>query len=349
MIHEFQPTEVNTWFPPEYQQRYIKHLTGKSGLTDSQLQHFVRLWGYGYLKQHGFAQSPILNLKRKIEPFMCSHSEACDLFYADVTKGTPKAAADMMKTFVAKRLITREVIAGTATRITLCIPPEFDLAPANQPEQTYVDSFNPRTDTPIVVQFVEELFSHDGEHPDDLQYNIHHGFRSLAQRYPVGLKVLRCAKTKEPIGFVAVVPVHPKSSRKFYQQPKKSRFLARFGPGHKDPIEIATPGDPDCYIAYIRSWQIKPGMWNHENAFKLLEATKAILREMFKEYPNLSDIYSINIHPRLEDFAFNLGFKPMKQDVDTTQRWIYMALDHFLVIDSEDVLLNFDWQRWNRL
>ena len=36
----------------------------------------------------------------------------------------------------------------------------------------------------------------------------------------------------------------------------------------------------------------------------------------------------------------------MTPDSDSPLRWIYMSLDRFLELDSDDVLLDFDFNRW---
>ncbi|MEM9486719.1 MAG: hypothetical protein AAGA83_23855, partial [Cyanobacteria bacterium P01_F01_bin.116] len=299
MPHDLKPEKVDTWFPPEFQKRYTNHLIGKSGLTPTQARHFVRLWGYGHLQQYGPEQIPITVLKRKIDGFLCSHGDASKLFYAEENKGTPRSAGLMINKFVSKKLIRRETFNGTTSILKLRIPQVFDLPDEGKSEEVYTDLFDPRNDTPIVARFLEELYSYDGERPQALSFTIQQGLRHWAKRYPQGLKVLRrCKASQQPIGFFAIAPIHPKSARNFCMPPKYSRHLSRLDPDLEDPIELATPGDPDCYIAYIRSWQIRPDLWTHDNAFKLLEATKNTLRCMQKDYPGLSEIYSMNIHPR---------------------------------------------------
>ncbi|MEM9979535.1 MAG: hypothetical protein AAF808_18050, partial [Cyanobacteria bacterium P01_D01_bin.2] len=62
-----------------------------------------------------------------------------------------------------------------------------------------------------------------------------------------------------------------------------------------------------------------------------------------EEFPNLSDIYTMGIHPLSEDFALTLGFRTMKGAPESSLRWLSMPLDRFLDLDYEDVLLNFDY------
>ncbi|MEM9807392.1 MAG: hypothetical protein AAF959_19180 [Cyanobacteria bacterium P01_D01_bin.56] len=346
MPHDLKPEKVDTWFPPEFQKRYTNHLIGKSGLTPTQARHFVRLWGYGHARHCSDEHIPIQILKRKIGGFLCSQGDACKLFYADENKGTPRSAGLMMNKFETKQLVKRETFNGATTLVTLRIPSEFDLPVGSQQDDVFIDAFDRRNDIPIVAHFLEELYSYDGNRPADIKFNIQKGLRYWTRQYPAGVRVLRQSAKKQPIGFTSILPVHPDSARDFCLPPKGSRSLSRFVSAAADPIQMAEPNDEDCYIAYIRSWQLHPKLWTHENAQKLLEETQAILRRMHQEYPGLTDIYSINIHPRLEEFAFALGFQPMTADGDSPLRWIYMSLDRFLELDSEDVLLDFDFKRW---
>ena len=155
-----------------------------------------------------------------------------------------------------------------------------------------VDTWFPKFETIVEKNILTKLY------PPDIKYNIQHGLRHWTKQYPDGARVLRRSSRKQPIGFTSIVPVHPESARDFCLPPKRSRSLARFVSASEDPIQIANPGDVNCYIAYIRSWQLNPKSWTHDNALKLLEETQSILRRMQQDYPNLSDIYSINIHPR---------------------------------------------------
>ncbi|MGC1526179.1 MAG: hypothetical protein WA783_09005, partial [Phormidesmis sp.] len=87
-------------------------------------------------------------------------------------------------------------------------------------------------------------------------------------------------------------------------------------------------------------------MWSYEAAGLLFQDSQNTLKQMQEDFPNLCDIYSITIHPRLEAFALTLGFKALKSDSDSSLRWLYMSLDKFLALDYEDALLNFDFRAW---
>ncbi|MGD1858283.1 MAG: hypothetical protein ACFB2W_28940 [Leptolyngbyaceae cyanobacterium] len=176
-------------------------------------------------------------------------------------------------------------------------------------------------------------------------YNIKRGLRQWARQYPDGLRVLRRASTQEPVGFAAFLPTHPDSEEKFDLSPSRSLHLSRLNIREEDPIKVATAGDPDCYTVFVRSWQIEPSVWHYENACKLIEDSKRTLTKIRDAFPNLSDIYTIAIHPLSEDLAMTLGFRMTKADPNSSLRWLYMPLDRFLELDHEDVLLNFDYNR----
>ena len=176
-------------------------------------------------------------------------------------------------------------------------------------------------------------------------HNIKRGIRQWARQYPKGLRVLRRDSTQEPVGFAAFFPAHPDSEEKFDLPPSRSLHLNRLNVRQEDPIQIATPGDPDCYTVFVRSWQIQLSVWSYGTACELIKDSQATLKQMRQDFPNLSDIYTIAIHPLSEDFALTLGFRQMKADPDSSLCWLYMPLDRFLALDYEDILLNFDYSR----
>lgn len=345
MTDKLKPEAVNTWFPPECQHRYAEHIIGQSGLTPTQAQHFVRLWGYGYLKRYGSECVPIKTLDRKVGSFFCSHTEAASLFYAE-SQGTARSAGLMIDKFVTKKLVRRESFQGSTTRISLYIPEGFDLSGHCPVDEVYADKFDPRNDTSFVALFLEDMFVFDAKRPKSMLHNLRQGLRQWAKRYPDGLRVLRHAPKNKTIAFAAIFPVHQASEISFDLPPSHSFYLNKLHLNAEDPIQFASPGDSNCHIAYIRGWQIQPDFWNYENALCLLKETQATLQRMHDDYPELSDVYTIAIHPRLEAFALNLGFETMKSDSDTSIRWLYMPLDRFLTLDGEDSLLNFDYNHW---
>lgn len=345
MNHELKPNAVEEWFPLDIQKKYIEHIVHQPGLkiTLTQATYFVRLWGYGYLTEHGIDQGPITTLNRQIGSFYCSHSDAADLFYTQ-TQGTPRAAGQMIDKLASKNLLRRGEADGIATKLSLNIPQSYELPQQEEIDDTfYTSAFDPRNDATLVANILEKLYSYDPERPESMLYNIKKGLRQWARQYPEGLRVLRRESTQEPVGFAAFLPAHPDSEEKFDLSPSRSLHLSRLDVREEDPIKVATKGEPDCYTVFVRSWQIELTVWTYENACELIKDSQITLRKIRDDFPNLSDIYTIAIHPLSEDFALTLGFRMTKADSNSSLRWLYMPLDRFLALDYEDVLLNFDY------
>ncbi len=343
MPHSIRPGDVLQWFPEKQQQRYANHLIGKSGLTPTQARHFVRLWGYGYLLQHGPEHAPITTLPGRISSFFCSQSEAAALFYPD-GQGAPRSAGLMINKFVEKQLVKRDRFSGSKTRISLSIPDNFELADSHQPGTLYADAFNPRQDIPHIARLLEGLFSFDDKRPTSMLNNLRRGLRQWYDRYPTGLRVLRLtAKNNTPIGFSTIFPIHPDSEIIFDLPPSQSLHLSRLHANTPDPIQFAPPGDRQCHIAYIRSWEIHRDFWNRDNVILMTQDTQNTLKQIHTDYPELSEVYSIAIHPRLAALATTLGFESMTPDPNTSLCWLYISLDSFLALDVEQVLTDFDY------
>lgn len=347
MNNQLKPNNVEEWFPLDIQKQYIEHIVNQPGLkiTLRQATYFVRLWGYGYLMHHGIEHAPINMLNRHISSFYCSHSDAADLFYTQ-TSGTPRAAGQMLDKLASKNLLKRGEADGVATRLSLNIPQNFELPKKENNNDTFFpDAFDARNDATLVANFLEKVYSYDPERPESMLHNIKRGLRQWARQYPNGLRVLRRSSTQEPVGFAAFLPAHPDSEEKFDLSPSRSLHLSRLNTREDDPIQVATKGDPDCYTVFVRSWQIEPNVWTYETACAFIKDSQITLRELQNDFSNLSDIYTIAIHPFLEDFAITLGFRATKADPSSSLRWLYMPLDRFLQLDYEDVLLNFDYNR----
>ncbi len=344
MGDQIKAADVNSWFPLKLQTCYAERIIGQSGLTPKQATYFVRLWGYGYLKQEGMQKAPIKSLCRRVQSFYCARSEAADLFYPDGERGSHRSAGLMLDRLVSKKLLRRETFEGSITRLSLHIPDGFLLLGTSQVNELYADAFNVRSDTPLVADFLEELYGFDNKRPEDMAHQIKKGLRQWARQYCTGLRVIRQASDDSPVGFAAFFPTNAVSEKKFSMAPSASLHLSRLA--DVDPIEVASPGDKECYAVYIRGWQLHPDMWSYEAAGLLFQDSQNTLKQMQEDFPNLCDIYSITIHPRLEAFALTLGFKALKSDSDSSLRWLYMSLDKFLALDYEDALLNFDFRAW---
>ena len=333
--------DVNEWFPAPHQNCYVKNIVGQSGLTRRQAICFVRLWGYASLQQSA-KQPPIRTLSPHVDTFACSHSEAADLFYCDQLRGSERSAGMMIDQLVAKHLVKREPFDGGPTRLSLNILDSFlPTATTVQSTQFYTDAFNVRNDASLIAGFLEESYSWVSQRSETTSFKITKVLRQWAAQCPDGLRVLRTVSEDEPVGFSALFPTHPDSEEKFHLPPSSSLHLSTLA--SEDPIKVALPGDEACYVVFVRSWQIRQLYWHYSTVCQFLQDSQATLRQMQATFPNLCDIYTITIHPRLESLALALGFKPMKADPNSSLRWIHSPLDRFLELDIDEVLAEFDF------
>ncbi|WP_017299426.1 hypothetical protein [Nodosilinea nodulosa] len=331
--------EINHWFPSEVQRRYVDQVTGQSGLTRRQAICFVRLWAYACYQKD---QSPLQTLSPEVNQLTCSHSEAADLFYADQARGSERAAGLMINQLVRKHLVKRTTFDGYPSQLSLQIPPSFlPQTPPDKPTEVKADAFDARRDAPLVASFMDESYSWVSQRTEGASFKITRVLRRWATQYPQGLRVLRQVTDAAPVGFAAFYPAHPDSEAMFHSPPSASLHLVTLNDA--DPIQLAASGDPDCYVVFVRAWQFKPEYWSYSNVCEFLADSQATLSAMQQEFPNLSDIYTITIHPSLEAFAAALGFKPMKADLASSLRWYYIALDNFLALDVDETLVEFDF------
>ncbi|MBD0269752.1 MAG: hypothetical protein ICV77_15840 [Cyanobacteria bacterium Co-bin8] len=332
---------MNVWFPQVHQDRYAQYIVGQSGLTRRQAICFVRLWGYAYLQQRE-APAPVTTLSSYVGTFDCSHSQAADLFYSDRSRGSERSAGMMIDQLVAKHLVRRAPFDGGPTRLSLQIPDSFLPKETNSHStQLYVDAFDVRNDASLVAAFLEESYSWVSQRSEMTSFKITKVLRQWAAQYPSGLRVLRKASDDEPVGFATFFPTHPNSEEKFHQPPSVSLHLSTLD--NDDPIQVALPGNEECYAVFVRSWQIHSQYWNYSTACQFLQDSQATLTQMQEVYPNLCDIYTITIHPRLEALALALGFKAMKADPSSSLRWYYTPLARFLKLDVDEALAEFDF------
>ena len=339
----FNLEDLHLLFPPECQQRYVRHITCQRDLSPIQAEYFVKLWAYACLCRNGAPYEPIQTLDNNLYdfPFPLSHEDARKLFYSDKKTqhkkkpGTSRAAGLMLKNFASDEkgnLIRYQLFKGTKTEIRLNIPIEFNLPDNNSVGRVYPDEFSCRKDLLPVRLFLKELYSINTQISErELESNITRGLRNWSDQ--------------EAIGFMTIMPVSPKSEDNFFANPHESLHLSQFSLRDEDPIQIAAEDELDCYMAYIRSWQIQPGLWTYDHVLALLEETKKTLQAIHADYPELSEVYSMTIHPRLEAFARLLGFRTTSLVSNAPLRWLCIHLDAFLALDFKLVLENFSFDQ----
>ena len=351
------PEDVQTWFPPVLQQRYVEHIlimaksqVGSSmKLTPVQAGHLVRLWGYAYIKHFGFECAPIEKLICRLNSFSCSHNEAARLFYADRDEGgMARSAGNMLRTLESMNLIRCESTKGSPTRISLNLSVGFQLPEEYQGDEVLSGAFNPRRDARILANLLTVLFQYDTDRSTTIGDDITRVLREWSRRYPDGIRVLKQAGSQKPIAIVTVFPIHSDSSSRFSLPPGNSLYLNRLHHRDEDTFQFAEPGNQECEIAYIRCWHIKPGFWNHKIVLLLMHETRTLLEQMRQDYPGLCDVFSLVLHPHHEDLAIRLGFEILQSDPSMSQRWAYIALDDFLELDVLTLLQDFDFEPYNR-
>ena len=338
----FNLEDLDQLFPLKYQERYARHIKGQRDLSPIRARYFVRLWAYACLCRKGPPYKPIQTLDSKLYdfPLLLSQADAQKIIYAG--QKSTRAAGLMLKRFEEANLIQCQPFKGTKTEITFNIPIEFNLLENTAEIGVFPDAFDCRKDLLSVRLFLKELYSVNTKIPErQLEANITWGLRNWAKRYPKGMRVIRRTSDREAVGFLTIMPVSLKSEENFFEDPHESLHLSQFSSRGEDPIKIAEKDEADCYMVYIRSWQIHPELWTHKNVLALLEETKRTLLVIKSDYPDLSVIYSMTIHPRLEKFAHALGFKTTSLISNASLRWLCIQLDTFLKINSESVVKGF--------
>ena len=333
------PESIDRHFPPEQQSRYINQLLGRVGLTRRRAQCLVRLWIYLLLKQHQATRQPLpahpshLAVPQGFIP--CTHREAATLFYGDQDRGSDRAAGLMLDKLVALGLISKQ-FDGNTTCIQIRNLPEFQAEPqtTEQPTTT-IDTFNPRTDTIPVANFLARTYNWLNRNTDCASHQIAKTLRRWSQQYPMGMRVLRRCDTLHPVGFYVLYPTAAVSEERFFMAPSKSLHLSTAD--DTDPIEVAQPGDPTCTSVFVRSWMIEPSFMTPDQVVCMLEDAQTLLQAMQQQFANLCDIHTLVVHPFHEELTLSLGFHKTGQDPQMPVYWMYMALDRYLELNIKAI------------
>lgn len=338
---------IDQFFSPDQQRTYIAMLMRRGGLTRRRAEYFVRLWAYLLLKQRREAgirsAQPLTHLPLPEGAISCTHREAAELFYGHQDRGSDRAAGMMIDRLVALGLLEKRFDGQT-----LCLQiqslPELLMTPSkkDEPIRFEADQFNPRTDAipaaNLIARTYAELIQSNRHLKDPLtaSHKIARVLRKWAQQYPMGIRVLRRCDNNNPIAISVLYPTACESEVNFFQSPGKSFYLT--SETEVDPFQVATIGDPDCTAVYIRAWTIDATYISRESIGLLLDDTQKTLNQMRTDFPNLCDLYSAFVQPMYEELRLALGFQKISQDPQRSYSWIYLALDHFLNQDIQQVL-----------
>jgi hypothetical protein len=335
-------------FPPEHQRNYVSMLMGRGGLTRRRAECFVRLWAYLLLKQlqerGNRLIQPLTQLEVPESSVSCTHREAAELFYGNQERGSDRAAGMMIDRLAALGLLEKRFDGQTLCLQIRAIPELLAMPTPKTEEPIRIEAvpFNPRTDAipaaNLIARTYAELIQSNRHLRDPLaaSYKIARILRSWAQHYPAGIRVLRRCDNLNPIAIAVLYPIAPESEANFFQPPSKNFYLT--SDAEVDPFQAAKVGDVDCTAVYIRAWTIDDAYVRRDTIKLLLEDTQRTLQQMRSEFPNLCDLYSTLVQPMYEDLRIALGFQKISQDLQRSYTWIYLALDHFLEQDIDQVL-----------
>jgi hypothetical protein len=336
-----KPECLNQFFAADRQRDYVSKLMGRGGLTRLRAEYFVRLWAYLLLKQKEEAEGKLQPLTQLQAPdgfIACTHREAAELFYGDQEKGSDRAAGMMVDRLVALGLLEKKFDGQT---LCLQIPPLPELSTfstVSTPVELQSDNFNPRTDAIPVANLFTQTYAELVKDGATVSHKMTKALRSWSQKYPDCMRVLRRIDNLNAVGISLLYPTASQSEPNFFQPPSKSFYLT--AETDIDPFEMAAPGDPDCTSVFVRAWAIDARYFNLKNLSLLLEDTKATLKRMQQDFPNLCDLYSPILHPLYEELRLALGFQKIVQDTQRSYYWVYLAVDRFLELDVQKALSN---------
>jgi len=314
----------------------------RGGLTRRRAEYFIRLWAYLILKQKrdlgiGTVQ-PLTQLDLPKGSVACTLREAAELFYGHQERGSDRAAGLMIDRLVALGLLEKR-FDGQTLCLQICPIPELATSVKPLPSGEILlqaDSFNPRTDAIPIANLVTRTYAELAKDTAIITHKVARAFRSWAQQYPKGMRVLRRSDNRNPVGVSIIYPIASESESYFFQPPSKSFYLT--SDTEVDPFKMAVPGDVNCASVYVRSWVIEPQFVQASSIFLLLEDTQKTLIQMQDDFPNLCDVYSLIVHPLYEELRLVLGFQKTVQDTQRPYHWIYLALDRFLELDIQQAL-----------
>jgi hypothetical protein len=341
------PANLDTFFPKEQQRLYAAALMQRGGLTRLRAEYFVRLWAYLQLKQQWQTDSaipqPLTQLSPLEEAVTCTHRETAELFYSNQDRGSDRAAGMMIDRFVALGLLEKR-FDGQSLCLQVRGLPELHIFPT-QPEapvQLETDAFNPRTDAVptanLIARSYAELIQSNRSLKDPLaaSHKIVRVLRGWSQQYPQGMRVLRRQDNRNPVAITVLYPVAHASEALFFQPFNKGVYLT--ADIEVDPFQPAALGDLRCSAVYVRAWAIDIPYLSKGTIAAMLEDSQITLRAMRNDYPNLCDMYSAFIHPAYEELKRALGFQEVSHDKQRSYAWVYLAVDHFIELDMQQVV-----------
>ena len=337
MDSPIEPGVLDRWFPPDRQAQYVEQLRAQRGLTRRRAECFVRLWAYLVLKNlQPLPQVPIVDLDSLEHPVSCTHREAADLFYSESERGSDRAAGMMIDHLVQAGLVEKNFDGNTNMLFIRAVPDLKKSAVPNAPISLQPDTFNPRTDAIPVATLLSHSYNWMTSSKTAVAQKATRLLRQWAQQYPTTMRVLRRSDTLQPVGFYTIYPIASISEDNLFLPPSLSLHLCT--DGAVDPLEMAEAGDPHCVAVFVRSWTLDEAYKTYDSVCLFMEDTRQTFIKMQQDFPNISDIYVMPIHPSYEALAKVLGFQKTIQDPHSYLCWMYLALDRFLELDIKKAI-----------
>jgi hypothetical protein len=328
---------IDRWFPPDRQAHYVDQLRGQRGLTRRRAECFVRLWAYLVLKTlHPLPQTAVVDLDSLDHAVSCTNREAADLFYSESERGSDRAAGMMIDHLVHVGLVEKNFDGSTNMIFIRAVPELKKITAPTAPISLQPDYFNPRIDAVPIATLLAHNYNWMTSSTTAVAHKATRLLRQWAQQCPNTMRVLRRSDTLQAVGFYIVYPIASQSEGNLFLPPGLSLHICT--DGIVDPLEMALPGDPNCVSVFVRSWTIEESYKTYESVCLLMRDTQETFVRMQKEFPNISDIYVMPIHPSYEALAQVLGFQKTIQDPHSYLCWMYLAVDRFLELDVEKAI-----------
>jgi len=323
------PEQLDGFFSDAKQRQYVLRLMRCVGITRRRAECFVRLWVYLWLKQQ-LEPRPLEDLSLPEGWVECTCREAARVFYAGKERGSDRSAGMMLDKLEALGLIEK-FFDGNSTQIKLrSLPPLWEQSSPPPATEVEIDDFDPRCDAIPVANFLATNYTWMNRNAEAVPYRIANLLRDWAERYGIGMRVLRRRSDGVPVGFYALYPTHRDAEIHFFDSPSKGLVLSTSI--EVDPFRMAIPGDTSCRALFIRSWMVDP-LYQHSAQLSFLQDAQQTLQKMLQDFPNLCDMHTLAIHPSYEKLARALGFQFMNCDRKLSIYWLYQALDRFLDLD----------------
>lgn len=333
-IESLKPENIAQYFSLEHQLTYVENLRQRDGMTRRRAECFVRLCAYLWLKERQSLNLPIQPVERLETPkgwVACSCREAALLFYEDkddCTRGDESSARMMLNKLAEKGFIQKDFDGNTLNFAVIPLP---EVTKPAKPIGIYEDHFDIQCDVIPVANLLAENYAWmkhtDESETPHVTYRIVGLLRKWASRYKKGMRVLRRSDNAAPVGFYLFFPTHQDSYLRFLSPPNEGLHLSVIST-EVDSFEMAIPGD-ECAAVFIRSWVIDSKYRDQAQALFLRDAQKT-LKSMRRDFPGLSDLYTLIIHPSYEPLLNFLGFQKMSSDSQGSIYWSYLALERFL-------------------